>query len=314
MRLPARTPPKGMFSTLASSGGRQFPQASPTIITNILNSILFVLRLQKVHRTTVHQVFRQIFAFLNAWSFNLILDTPEYCCRFRAVQIGLNFSNLEEWLRGNAGALPERKLGLLGLVQPTLRMLQLLQIISTCRDLPSFLEVQSTFLDASSGISSPNPTQQAAPKSGHQLTMFQIRRALAQYRYESGEEMVGDEVEQYVELCCVRMGERAKAEMKHRVPGASGNGSGSDDESRTPISSSVSRSPIDEDDPLRDRFDPEVLLPFKMVALSRSDGNWSGSVGKSVARVPLVPEEVLALLDSREPLSPNTPLSAPRDY
>jgi hypothetical protein len=297
-----------MFSTLAASGGRQFPQATPTIITNILNSILFVLRLQKVHRTTIHQVFRQIFAFVNAWCFNLIVDTPDYCSRSRAVQVGLNFSFLEEWLRGNAGALPERKLGLLSLLQPTIKLLQLLQILSTCRDLQGFLEVQSTFLDASSGIQSPGPARPGG------LTMPQIRRAMAQYHYETGEEMIGDEVEQYVELCCVRMGDRQRADRADRdrrdkLPTPGGypkSPSSSDDESGPPR---VPRSPNDEAD--GDKFDPDQLLPFRMAALARTDGGWSGSAGRSVARVPVVPEEVLAMLDSTEVLPHPSPSPSP---
>lgn len=303
MRLPARVPTKGMFSTLAVSGGRQFPTANPTIITNILNSILFVLRLQRVHRTMIHQVFRQVFAFINAWCFNLIVDTPEYCCRSRAVQIALNFSHLEEWLRNNAGALPERKLGLLSLLQPSLKLLQLLQVLSTCQDLPSFLEVQATFLDPSSGIQSTSPA--APPKARGTLTMPQIRRVLAQYRYEAGEDTVADEVEQYVELCCVRMGDRQRT-GKSLPPVASGHRSpsSSEDEGPTPISGGYHI--FEDEDPMRDRFDPEILLPFKMVALSRMDGGWSGSVGRSVARVPVVPDDVLAMLD-RDEIPPPVP-------
>ncbi|KAI9006391.1 hypothetical protein DFJ74DRAFT_625290 [Hyaloraphidium curvatum] len=271
MAIKPREPPRGVIAALEAAEGRAFPQPSPAMVISILNSILFVLRLQKVHRTTVHLVFRQIFYFLSAWTFNLVVDTPDYCTRHRAVQAGLNLSALEEWVRGNAGALPERKLGLLRLLQPCQRLLQLLQAMSTLSDLDSFLEVQGTFVDPMSpggGVLSP-----AAPAQQGGLTMPQVRRAMAQYRYEAGEPRVADEVEQYVEHCC------AALELQRGSRGGRGGG-------------------MEEEDPLRDRFDPEFYLPFKMPALARTDGGWSGSAGKSIARVPIVPDEVLAMLDS----------------
>ncbi|MCJ1294529.1 hypothetical protein MMC34_006087 [Xylographa carneopallida] len=76
-------------------------QTSPRTITSLLSSTLFVLDLYDIHPTITSQILAQLFYWIGAELFNHILCNKAYLARTKAMQIRMNVSVLEDWVRAN---------------------------------------------------------------------------------------------------------------------------------------------------------------------------------------------------------------------
>ncbi|MCJ1417517.1 hypothetical protein MMC32_003861 [Xylographa parallela] len=76
-------------------------QTSPRNITSLLSSTLFVLDLYDIHPTITSQILAQLFYWIGAELFNHILCSKAYLARTKAMQIRMNVSVLEDWVRAN---------------------------------------------------------------------------------------------------------------------------------------------------------------------------------------------------------------------
>ncbi|OBZ89101.1 Dilute domain-containing protein C25B8.08 [Choanephora cucurbitarum] len=148
---------------------------SPKTITQLLSSTYYVFQSYEVHSTIIIQALAQFFHLLSCELFNCMLSKKKYLCRSKAVQVRMNLSSIEDWIRQNH--LPS---SLIAYLQPSIQLTQLLQCMSQLNTVASF---QSTvkFFDA--------------------INPLQIRRCVMNYRYETQEPRLPDEVERYVKAC-----------------------------------------------------------------------------------------------------------------
>ncbi|KAI9499194.1 hypothetical protein BDB00DRAFT_795783 [Zychaea mexicana] len=145
---------------------------SPQSITSLLSSILYVLQSYEVHPAIVLQAIAQFFHFLSCEMFNRILSNKKYLCRSKALQIRMNVTALEEWMRESQ--LPSH---LASYFNPLVQLLQLLQCVSQLNELMLFVNTMKTF---------------------DVLNPLQIKRCVLNYRYEVSEPRLPDEVNHYV--------------------------------------------------------------------------------------------------------------------
>ncbi|KAI8072771.1 hypothetical protein BC940DRAFT_316235 [Gongronella butleri] len=144
---------------------------SPQSITSLLSSTLFVLQSYDVHPTIIIQVLAQFFHYLSCELFNRILTNKKMLCRSKALQIRMNLSHIEDWIRANQ--LPA---SLASYLTPTTQLLQLLQCLTQLTDLVSFINTVKAF---------------------DVLNALQVKRCVVNYRYEVNETRVPEEVEKY---------------------------------------------------------------------------------------------------------------------
>ncbi|KAI8365134.1 hypothetical protein BD560DRAFT_402238 [Blakeslea trispora] len=144
---------------------------SPQSIVNLLTSILYVLQSYEVHPVIIIQAIAQLFHFLSCELFNYILSNKQYLCRSKALQIRMNMTVFEEWIRENH--LP---LTLSIYFDPVIQLLQVLQCVSQLTDLMDFITTTKTF---------------------HLLNPIQLKRVVLNYRYEVSETRLPEEIEKY---------------------------------------------------------------------------------------------------------------------
>lgn len=144
---------------------------TPQSVTSLLTSILYVLQSYDVHPVIVIQAMAQLFHFLSCEIFNRILCNKKYLCRSKALQIRMNLTVIEEWVREHH--LPST-LG--GYFSPVVQLVQLLQCVSQLQDLMDFISTTKSF---------------------DLLNPMQIKRLVLNYRYEVSETKLKEEIEKY---------------------------------------------------------------------------------------------------------------------
>lgn len=144
---------------------------SPQSMMSLLTSTLYVLQSYDVHPVIVIQAVAQLFHFLSCELFNRILSNRKYLCRSRALQIRMNMTIIDEWIREHH--LPT---SLTTYFSPVIQLLQLLQCVSQLTDLMDFV---------------------TATKSFDLLNPMQVRRVVLNYRYEVSEPKLPEEIEKY---------------------------------------------------------------------------------------------------------------------
>src|SRR5579862_6344249 len=80
---------------------RRRAEPSPRNVTSLLSSIQFILETYDIHAVIIAQCQAQLFYWIGAELFNRILAKKKYQSRSKAMQIRLNVSALEDWLRVN---------------------------------------------------------------------------------------------------------------------------------------------------------------------------------------------------------------------
>lgn len=93
---------------------------SPLRYIQVLGALDYVLRLHGVDTLLQFQTYSQVFYCINASIFNRIVANSRYCSRAKAIQLRLNISALEDWLRSHNYKIyrPESIGGLEQLVGP----------------------------------------------------------------------------------------------------------------------------------------------------------------------------------------------------
>ena len=159
------------FATVAATG--LAAELSPLSITEMLSGVLLVLQLYEVNPAIIVQAFSQIFFWIASELFNRILTRKKYLCRTKAVQIRMNITVLEDWVRTNG--LPAKTAT--KHLEPVTQLLQWLQCLSQIKDFDSLIGMMQS-------MKAINP--------------LQMRRAVREYRFEVNEGKMTDECSQYL--------------------------------------------------------------------------------------------------------------------
>ncbi|KAI9597648.1 hypothetical protein BDF19DRAFT_420554 [Syncephalis fuscata] len=248
------------------------PQASvtPRSVTALLSSSLFVLQTYEVHPSLIHQATTQLLYYINSELFNGILTDRALCSRSKAMQIRMNLSELESWVRSNH--LPT---SLLTRIAPVTQLLQFLQCMSQLREVEAYVETI---------------------KALDQLNALQLMRAVRMYRYEIGEARVTGDVRRYIEAV-------SDATAQQALP--AGEQPPTDDADLCTVSSVRSVRDLDRDargegagDPndVQELVDSAHMLPFSVPSNNEMGVCWGkNSGGKDFT--PSVPDEFFSLLD-----------------
>ncbi|WPK25811.1 hypothetical protein PUMCH_003142 [Australozyma saopauloensis] len=94
---------------------------SPVRYLQVLGALDYVLTIHMIHPLIRFQAYSQVFYLINADLFNRVISTSKYCSRAKAIQIRLNVSALEDWLRSHNAHIykPDPLGGLSNLVGPS---------------------------------------------------------------------------------------------------------------------------------------------------------------------------------------------------
>lgn len=153
-----------------SSSQTSIDSFSPQSITKLLTQIQSTLQAYHVPPAIVIQAMAQFFHYLSCELFNRVLAYKKYLCRSKALQLRMNLSGIEEWVR--ASHLPA---SLFGAFEPLIQLLQLLQCLSQMNDIVLFSSTIQTF---------------------DKLNPLQVKRCVQTYRYEVSEVKLPESVEQ----------------------------------------------------------------------------------------------------------------------
>lgn len=154
------------YSTDSSSSSSLSPQS----ITKLLTHIQSTLQAYHVPPAIEIQAMAQFFHYLSCELFNRVLAYKRYLCRSKALQLRMNLSAMEEWVRMNH--LPP---SLNNAFEPLVQLLQLLQCLSQMNDIILFSSTIQTF---------------------DKLNPLQVKRCVQNYRYEVSEPRLPEVVEQ----------------------------------------------------------------------------------------------------------------------
>lgn len=161
---------KSRKSVEEPSSGPTTPGMSPSSLTSLLSQIKNTLQLYHVPPAIVIQAMAQCFHYLSCELFNKVLTLKRYMCRSKALQIRMNLSAMEEWVRESK--LPT---SLNDNFEPLVQLLQLLQCLSQMDDILMFSSTIQTF---------------------DKLNALQVKRCVQSYRYEVSEARLPEQVEQ----------------------------------------------------------------------------------------------------------------------
>ncbi|WVF67327.1 hypothetical protein IAT40_002078 [Kwoniella sp. CBS 6097] len=148
-------------------------EMSPARITDILSGVLLILQLYEVNPAIVVQAFSQTFFWISCELFNRILSQKKYLCRTKALQIKMNNTVLDDWVRANG--LPAQTAT--KHLEPVSQLLQWLQCLSQIKEFDMLIGTMQN-------MKAINP--------------LQMRRAVRDYRYEVNEGKMNEECGQYL--------------------------------------------------------------------------------------------------------------------
>ncbi|ORE07632.1 hypothetical protein BCV72DRAFT_205256 [Rhizopus microsporus var. microsporus] len=209
---------------------------SPQTITQLFSSLLHILQSYQVHHIIITQLFTQLYHFISCESFNRILTNKKYICRSKAMQIRMNFSQLEDW------ASTHRILTqVVSCLNPITQLLQLLQCLTQLQDLVHFIQVIQEL---------------------NALSPSQIKRCVLSYRYEVNEPRIPDEIEKYTMQCVQDKVRQQSGEANNHRTSIYGRSS----------LSYFTRPPeqlcLEEN---REMLNTKIMLPFSLPSLSEMD-------------------------------------------
>lgn len=90
-----------IFNMLYPPSQVELMKPSPLRYIQVLGALDYVLKLHQVDTLFRLQTFSQVFYYINAMIFNRLIANSKYCSRVKAIQIRLNVSTLEDWLRSH---------------------------------------------------------------------------------------------------------------------------------------------------------------------------------------------------------------------
>lgn len=127
---------KQQASTERDLSPRRRRGASPRNITSLLSSTLYVLEAYILHPIIIIQTLTQIVFWLSAEIFNRILQQKKYLSRGKAMDLRMNISQIEEWLRSNNRtwqSVPDLQTRCKNAMKRLVGLLQLLQCLSSLK-------------------------------------------------------------------------------------------------------------------------------------------------------------------------------------
>ena len=283
---------------------RRRAEPSPRNITSLLSSTQFILETFDIHCVIIAQCQTQLFYWLGAELFNRILSKKRFQSRSKAMQIRLNVSALEDWLRMNVKAPAEGGVPLdsgghvrktateIGreCLGPLIQLLQWLQVLSSLGD------EEDTF--------------RRTVKALDLLTPAQLLSAATNYRAEVGEHTLSKKFKELLrQLEAEHEEARRKARARASLPAASRATSspppGTPTKPATPRSATPqpNKSPGAEDDELPPNTvlrPSSTLLPFAMPTTTELIAAYGSGIG-GIHRekyIPTLPPEFMEKLDS----------------
>lgn len=287
---------------------KQRMKPSPRNITSLLSSTLFVLELYDIHSVITAQILSQLIYWLSAEIFNRIMSNRKYMARTKAMQIRMNISTLEDWVRSNNRQPEHYENGSMTstgentvesakrLLEPTVQLLQWLQCFSSLgEDLESLV---------------------ATLQQLKRLTPQQLLHAAKYYRPEVGEKGLHKSARNYILHLQKAAAERRVARAKSPNPPNPPPQKAEESSPSTPVKPTsqpvTSPSPApsrasEEEQEKDDRadeilLDPSYMLPFHLPTSTDmliSYGAGFGGLNKERERkyIPTVPPEFLSKLD-----------------
>lgn len=283
---------------------RRRAEPSPRNVTSLLSSIQFILETYDVHIVIIAQCQAQLFYWLGAELFNRILSKKIYQSRSKAMQIRLNVSALEDWLRSNVKA-PTEEIGDASAVHarrpaseigreslgPLIQLLQWLQVLSSMGDEEDTFRRTVNALDL--------------------LTPAQLLSAATNYRSEVGEHPLA---KKFKDVLRVMEMERQEARRKARarvsltpapqVPGSPPPKSPTDPSTPRSMTPQPPKSPIGEDDdippPTTLLLQSSTILPFALPTTTELIISYGSGIGGTHREryIPTLPPEFMEKLDS----------------
>lgn len=99
---------------------KELMKPSPLKYVQVLGALDYVLKIHDVDPLLRLQTYSQVFYYINAIIFNRIMANSKLCSRAKAIQIRLNVSTLEDWLRSHNYSIykPDKAGGLIDLLKP----------------------------------------------------------------------------------------------------------------------------------------------------------------------------------------------------
>ncbi|KAF1797635.1 DIL domain-containing protein [Mucor lusitanicus] len=251
-------------STMTAATTNELPTRviSPKTITQLFSSTFYVLQSYEVHSTIIIQALAQFFHFLSCELFNHILSKKKYLCRSKAVQVRMNLSALEEWIRHNH--LPP---SLISYLNPSIQLVQLLQCVSQ-------LDTPASF--------------QSTVKMFDTINPLQIKRCVTNYRYETNEQRIPEEIEKLVnaavdETIRLKQARQSRSFERRRK--------------------SIPEEEEEYKEEINETKDARFMLPFFVPTTAQLShaGGWSQK--ERILLVPVIPEDWMDKLDHSDKTS-----------
>ena len=276
-----------------SSPSMTVEDASPQSITDILTGVLLVLQVYDVNPALIVQAFSQVFYWIAAELFNRILTRKKYLCRSKAVQIRMNITALDDWVRSHS--IPAKTAT--RHLEPVAQLLQWLQCSSQIKEF-------DTLVGTLQNMKALNP--------------LQMRRAVRDYRYEVNEGKMSDECSQYLAQL-QKDWDRRRVQMSiEAMKDQSRRSSTGNDECHTPIDSLFDGStsladfvPQSGPECLGELLDSRHMLPFALpqdnaylVATPPNDAAYTNLIPFS----PFISDAVTSRPPSRSSFSSSRPM------
>ena len=281
---------------------RRRAEPSPRNVTSLLSSIQFILEAYDIHVVIIAQCQAQLFHWLGAELFNRILAKKKYQSRSKAMQVRLNVSALEDWLRLNvkvstegtndpsahvrktASEIGRESLG------PLIQLLQWLQVLSSLGD------EEDTF--------------RRTIKALDLLTPAQLLSAATNYRAEVGEHTLPKKFKEILKTMEIEK-EDARRKVRARISLPSSSRATSSPPPASPVTPSTPRpatpqppkSPANEDDVLTATtllLPSNALLPFALPTTTEMITSYGSGIGGTQQEkyIPTLPPEFMEKLDA----------------
>ncbi|WWC91930.1 uncharacterized protein L201_006882 [Kwoniella dendrophila CBS 6074] len=216
-------------------------EINPSRITDILSGVLLILQLYEVNPAIVVQAFSQVYFWISCELFNRILAQKKYLCRTKALQIKMNISVLDDWVRANG--LPAQTAT--KHLEPVSQLLQWLQCLSQIKEF-------DTLIGTLQNMKAVNP--------------LQMRRAVKDYKYEVNEGKMNEECGQYL-VQLQKDWEKRRVQYsvqeaeRRRSLGSLSSDNSSHGHGEPPLSSNISlQGAVDDSTPIDALFDGTVAL------------------------------------------------------
>ncbi|KAK6886085.1 Dilute domain-containing protein [Candida tropicalis] len=90
-----------ILNTLYPPSQNELMKPSPIKYLQVLGALDYVLKIHNVDNLLRSETYSQVFYYINCTIFNRIISQSKYCTRSKAIQIRLNISAIEDWLRSH---------------------------------------------------------------------------------------------------------------------------------------------------------------------------------------------------------------------